>query len=50
MPEQNLHEVENFFVAFKRLEGDEEAEAQGWRGLEETHETIRECRQAYQEA
>ncbi len=50
MPEQNLHEVENFFVAFKRLEGDEEAEAQGWRRLEETHETIRECSQAYQEA
>jgi inorganic pyrophosphatase len=50
MPEQNLREVENFFVAFKRLEGDEETEVQGWRGLEETHELIRESSQAYQEA
>ncbi len=46
MPEQNLREIENFFVAFKRLEGDEEAEVQGWRGLEETHEIIRESIQA----
>src|SRR5215204_6488902 len=38
LPEQNLHEIENFFVAFKRLEGDEEAQVQGWEGLEETHE------------
>jgi inorganic pyrophosphatase len=50
MPEQNLREAENFFVAFKRLEGDEEAEVQGWRGLEETHELIRESSRAYQEA
>ncbi len=41
MPEQNLREIEQFFVAFKRLEGDEEAEARGWHGLEETHEIIR---------
>ncbi len=46
MPEQNLREIENFFVVFKRLEGDEEAEVQGWRGLEETHEIIRESIQA----
>jgi inorganic pyrophosphatase len=50
MPEQNLREVENFFVAFKRLEGDEEAEVQGWRGLEETHELIHQNSRAYQEA
>ena len=41
MPEQNLHEIEQFFVAFKRLEGDEDAEVQGWCGLEETYEIIR---------
>ena len=42
MPEQNLHEIEQFFVAFKRLEGDEDAEVQGWCGPEETYEVIRQ--------
>jgi inorganic pyrophosphatase len=28
LPEQNLRQIEQFFVAYKRLEGDEEAEAQ----------------------
>jgi inorganic pyrophosphatase len=46
IPEQNLREIEQFFVAFKRLEGDEEAEVQGWCGLEKTHEIIRESVQA----
>ena len=46
MPEQNLREIEQFFVAFKRLEGDEEAEVRGWCGLEATHEIIRESIQA----
>jgi len=46
MPEQNLREIEQFFVAFKRLEGDEEAEVRGWCGLEEAHEIIRESIQA----
>ena len=41
MPEQNLREIEQFFVAFKRLEGDEHAEVQGWCGMEEAHEIIR---------
>jgi len=50
LPEQNLHEIENFFVAFKRLEGDEEAQVQGWEGLEETHEIIQEGSRAFQEA
>jgi inorganic pyrophosphatase len=49
MPEQNLREIENFFVTFSQLEGDEEAEVQGWHGLEETHEIIREGSRAYQE-
>jgi inorganic pyrophosphatase len=49
LPEQNLHEIENFFVAFKRLEGDE-AEIEGWEGLEGTHEIIRESSRAFQEA
>ena len=43
MPEQNLHEIEQFFIAFKRLEGDEEVEVRGWRDLEEAHEIIRKC-------
>ena len=42
MPEQNLHEIEQFFVAFKRLEGDEGAEVQGWCGPEETYEIVRQ--------
>lgn len=41
MPEQNLREIEQFFVAFKRLEGDEEAEVRGWCGREEAQEIIR---------
>jgi inorganic pyrophosphatase len=49
MPDQILHDVENFFVTYMRLEGDEEAEVQGWHGLEETHEIIREGSRAYQE-
>ena len=42
LPEQNLHEIEQFFVAFKRLEGDEGAEVQGWCEPEETYEIIRQ--------
>jgi inorganic pyrophosphatase len=42
MPEQNLREIEQFFVAFKRLEGDEEAEVRGWCGREEAYEIIRQ--------
>ena len=46
MPEQNLREIQQFFVAFKRREGDEEAEVRGWCSLEATHEIIRESIQA----
>lgn len=45
MAEQNLHDIENFFVTFKQLEGDEEAQVAGWRGIEEAHEVVRECAQ-----
>lgn len=41
LPEQNLREIEQFFTAFKRLEGDEEAEVKGWYGAKEAHEIIR---------
>jgi inorganic pyrophosphatase len=41
MPEQNLREIEQFFVAFKPLEGDEEAEVRGWCGRDEAQEIIR---------
>lgn len=43
LPEQSLREVEQFFVAYKRLEGDEEAEVKSWRGYEEAQEIIREA-------
>ena len=43
LPEQSLLEVEQFFVAYKRLEGDEEAEVKGWRGYEEAQEIILEA-------
>ena len=45
LPEQNRRELENFFVTFSQLEGDEEAEVQGWLGLEETYEVIRQSAQ-----
>ncbi len=41
MPEQNLREIEQFFEASMRLEGQEDAEVQEWYGLEEAHEIIR---------
>lgn len=41
LPEQNRREIEQFFVAFKRLEGDEQAEVQGWCDREQTYEIIR---------
>ncbi len=47
LPEQNLREIEEFFEVYKQLEGDEEVEIRGWLGLEEAHELIRECVQAY---
>ena len=36
-----------FFEAYKRLEGDEEAQIRDWIGLEETYELIRECMKAH---
>jgi len=50
MPEQNVREIENFFVTSMHLEGDEEAEVRGWHSQEETYEIIRESSRAYQEA
>jgi len=47
LPEQNLREIEEFFEVYKRLEGDEEVEIRGWLALDQTHELIRECAQAY---
>jgi inorganic pyrophosphatase len=41
MPEQNLREIEQFFEASMRLEGQEDAEVQEWYDLEEAHEIIR---------
>ncbi len=50
MAEQNLREIENFFVTYMNLEGDEEAEVQGWHDQQETYEIIRQGSQAFQEA
>jgi inorganic pyrophosphatase len=47
LPKENLREIEQFFEAYKRLEGDEAAQIRGWIGLEETHELIRECMKAH---
>jgi inorganic pyrophosphatase len=47
LPEQNLREIEEFFEVYKRLEGDKEVEIRSWLALEETHDLIRRCCQAY---
>jgi len=47
LPKENLREIEQFFEVYKRLEGDEEARILCWLGLDETHEVIRKCAQAY---
>jgi inorganic pyrophosphatase len=41
LPKENLREIEQFFEAYKRLEGHEEAQIHSWLGLEETHVLIR---------
>lgn len=50
MTEQNLREIENFFVTYMNLEGGEEVEVRGWHDQEETYEIIRQSSQAYQQA
>jgi inorganic pyrophosphatase len=50
LPDQNLREIEQFFEVYKRLEGDEEVEVLGWLDLDETHELLRGCAQAYARA
>jgi len=47
LPKESLREIEQFFEVYKRLEGDEEVQIRGWLGLDETHELIGECAQAY---
>lgn len=42
MPDQNLRKVEQFYTAFKRLEGDENAEVRRWLGPEEAQGIISE--------
>ncbi len=41
LPGQNLREIEQSFVAYERLQRDEEAEVQGWHGPKEAPEIIR---------
>lgn len=39
---ENLREIEQFYVTYKQLEGDEEAEIHGWLSKEEAQEIIHE--------
>jgi inorganic pyrophosphatase len=41
LPDQSLREIEQFYVAYKRLEGDESVEVNGWLSREEVLELIR---------
>jgi inorganic pyrophosphatase len=50
LPKENLREIEQFFEAYKRLEGDEEAQICGWLDRDDTHELIRRCMQAHARA
>ena len=43
LPHQSLHEVEQFYVTYKRLEGDEEVELVGGRPAKEAQEIIARC-------
>lgn len=49
LPEQSMREVEQFFEAYKRLEGDGEVEIYGWLDLGGTHDLIRACARAHDE-
>lgn len=42
LPGQSLREIEQFYVAYKRLEGDESVEIKGWLSREEAQEIVRE--------
>lgn len=43
---QNIREIEQFFTAFKRMEGDEDAEVKGWLDREQARAVIREAIQS----
>ena len=43
LPDQNLHEIEQFYSTYKQLEGDEAVELLGWRSAEEAQEIIARC-------
>jgi inorganic pyrophosphatase len=42
LPQQNLRDVQQFFVTFRQLEGDEEAEVREWHDAKKAYEIIRE--------
>lgn len=48
LPDQNLDEMAEFFVVYKRLEGDEDVEVLGWLEAAEAHEVIREAATAFE--
>jgi inorganic pyrophosphatase len=43
LPDQNLREIEQFFEAFKKLEGDHEVEIRGWLDAEDAYDLVREA-------
>lgn len=42
LPRQNLREMEDFFRAYKALEGDDEVDIRGWLDIDEAHRLLRE--------
>ncbi len=43
LPGQSLHEIEQFYSTYKKLEGDDRVELLGWRSAEEAQEIITRC-------
>ncbi len=43
LPGQSLHEIEQFYSTYKKLEGDDGVELLGWRSAEEAQEIITRC-------
>lgn len=43
LPSQSLHEIEQFYSTYKKLEGDDRVELLGWRSAEEAQEIITRC-------
>ncbi|MDX1622082.1 MAG: inorganic diphosphatase, partial [Nitriliruptorales bacterium] len=44
LPESNLEEIEQFFLVYKRLEGDQDVEIGDWGHVDAAHELIESSR------